>query len=77
MAQIDNHLTARKRHTHPDGELMADDELRAHMIKYHAWSVSMMMRRGNYDEGDYLRRWHTREHLPGQWPGSEPVPEGF
>lgn len=77
MAQIDNHLAARRRHTHSDGEEMSHAELLAHMIKYHGWTLGMIHKRGNTDEGAYVRHWHDREHLPGQWPGNEPIAKEF
>lgn len=64
---INNSLSGRHQHVHPEGEpWMAPDVLRAHLIKYHGWTLVMLRhgRNEGSDGVDYMRRWHENDHKP-------------
>lgn len=74
MAQaIDNHLAERHRHTHPEGSVMDNGELRNHMVAYHGWTLDMVFSRGQRE--GYMRGEHERQHRPGQWDNEPVAPE--
>lgn len=65
--EINNNLSGRIEHTHPVGEAeMQPDILRAHLVKYHGWTMAMLfMGRNQGNDGvGYMRAWHRGDHKP-------------
>lgn len=65
--EIDNELSGRIPHVHPeDEEEMLPDVLRAHLVKYHGWTLAML--RHGRNEGEegvrYMQKWHKNDHEP-------------
>lgn len=65
--RINNRLSGRVSHVHPkDEEEMLPDTLRAHLIKYHGWTLAMLRKgRADGEEGvQYMQGWHHNDHQP-------------